>query len=117
MNPEDDRLADHINDDPKVYMDCTGPQILSALGASSVIGLAIGIAIGIVVGWVMLGLVIGMLLSMGLGYLALMTLQSLANKYYDSWINEKIYLIKLKIGLPVTPLVTGSRRFGRRSRR
>jgi predicted Co/Zn/Cd cation transporter (cation efflux family) len=116
----DERLADNINDDPVVYMDCTMPQILWTGAVSTVISLVIGFVIGMLFGSFAIGFVIGILASLGLSWLGLTLIQNLRHTNFDGWLNEKMFLIKhnllVTLGME-SKLIQGSERMSKGARK
>ena len=111
-----DRLAEAINSEPVVFMDCTMREITVSALVSSVIGIAIFIFLMIIFGF-FVGAVLGLISIVGITYLALNWIQGLRQKYYEGWLAEKIFLTKLSIGLSSTPFLLDSKRYGRGARR
>lgn len=117
----DERLADNINDDPVVYMDCTMPQILWTGAVSTIISLVFGFVIGLLFGSFVIGFVIGILASLGLSWLGLTLIQNLRHQNFDGWLDEKLFLIKhdllLLLGFTESKLIRGSERLGKGARK
>jgi uncharacterized membrane protein len=116
----DERLADNINDDPVVFMDCTMPQILWTGATSTIISLIIGFFIGMLFRSVAIGFVIGILASLGLSWLGLTRIQNLRHQNFDGWLDEKLFLIKhnilVSLGITESKLIHGSERLGKGAR-
>ncbi|MCR6651429.1 MAG: TIGR03750 family conjugal transfer protein [Cellvibrionaceae bacterium] len=117
----DERLADNINDDPVVYMDCTMPQILWTGVAATMISLFFGFFIGMLFSSFTIGAVVGILASLGLSWLGLTLIQNLRHANFDGWLNEKLFLIKhdlfFSLGFTESKLIRGSERLGKGARK
>ncbi len=112
----DDRLADAVNSEPMVYMDCTGNEIVVATILSMTVGLFIGVIIGIAIGKLMIGIILGLLLFLGLLFLALNWIASIRQKYYETWLSEKFFMAKEASGFFGLSLLKTSDRFDRGAR-
>lgn len=112
----EDRLADSVNSEPIVFMDCTGSEIIMAAIIAFVVGLFIGVVIGIVIGLFLIGCVLGLILSLGLTYALLNWLCVVRNKYYETWLKEKWFMLKLRSGFFGLNLIEESVRYGRGAR-
>lgn len=113
----EDRLADSINSEPIVLMDCTGSEIvMSAIVAFSV-GLFLGIFFGIFFGALMVGLIFGLLLGIGITYGLLHYLCAVRTKYYETWLKEKWFMLKLRTGFFGLTLIEDSIRYSRGARK
>lgn len=118
MDEHGDPLADVVNQEPIVFMDCTQSEMAAAFGIGAVLGLSIGLAIGFAVGFVMFGLVIGLMLAVGLTWLVMNWLKNVRQKYYLTWLDEQKYLLKFKLGLIKSKnFVSVSQRYGKGARR
>lgn len=125
MEFEEERLADVVSSDPVVFMDCTGPQIMTSGLLGSIAGLVVGIVIGISIGFFFIGLALGMLLSLLFSYLAMLWIQSNREKYYETWLSETVFFKKRSLvanfgvflGKTPSEFIEGSRRFGRGARK
>jgi hypothetical protein len=113
----DERLADSVNSEPIVFMDCTGTEIVASALISFVAGIAIGVIGGIALGEIMIGLIVGLMLSLALTYGLLNYLCAIRNKYYETWLKEKLFLYKLSSGFFGLKLINESVRFGRGARK
>ncbi len=113
----DERLADSVNSEPIVFMDCTGTEIVASALISFVAGIAIGVIGGIALGKIMIGLIVGLMLSLALTYGLLNYLCAIRNKYYETWLKEKLFLYKLSSGFFGLKLINESVRFGRGARK
>lgn len=113
----DERLADSVNSEPIVFMDCTGTEIVASALISFVAGIAIGVIGGIALGKIMIGLIVGLMLSLSLTYGLLNYLCAIRNKYYETWLKEKLFLYKLSSGFFGLKLINESVRFGRGARK
>jgi hypothetical protein len=102
MAQDNDRLADLLNKEPMVFMDCTGPEILAGFGSSLLLGLVLGFLIGLVMGALIIGIMLGLLLGLGASYFALKYIADARNSFYESWLEEKVFLMKRHIN-PITP--------------
>lgn len=111
-----DRLAEAINSEPVVFMDCTMREITVSALFSSVIGIAIFIFLMVIFGF-FVGAVLGLISIVGITYLALNMIQGLRQKYYEGWLAEKLFLTKLSAGLSSKPFLLDSKRYGRGARR
>ena len=112
----DDRLAEAINSEPVVFMDCTMREITVSAMFSTVIGIVLFIFLMIIFGF-FVGAVLGLISIVGVTYLALNFIQNLRHKYYEGWLAEKIFLIKNSIGISSKPFLLDSKRYGRGARR
>lgn len=118
MDEHGDPLADVVNQEPIVFMDCTQSEMAAAFGVGGVSGLGIGIAIGVAIGFVMFGLVIGLMLAVGITWLVMNWLKNVRQKYYLTWLAEQKFLIKFKLGLMASKnFVSVSQRYGKGARR
>lgn len=113
----DERLADNVNAEPIVFMDCTGTEILASGLISFVAGITLGIIAGIIIGNLMFGLILGLILSLAFTYGLLSYLCAIRNKYYETWLKEKLFLYKLSSGFFALKLINESVRFGRGARK
>ena len=113
----DERLADSVNSEPIVFMDCTGTEIVASALISFVAGITLGIIAGIALGKIMIGLILGMIISLGFTYGLLNYLCAIRNKYYETWLKEKLFLYKLSSGFFGLKLINESVRFGRGARK
>ena len=59
-----ERLADAVNQEPIVFADCTGSEIVASLVISFIVGMVLGIAIGIAIGYIMVGIIFGLFFTM-----------------------------------------------------
>ena len=121
-----ERLADVVNEEPIVFMDCTGPEILGAFLFSTITSLIICIAFSIAIGLPMIGVIGGLIIGLIGTWFLLNILRDIRQKYYATWLDEKFYLLKEKHGLYSLPffksekaqfIIKGSRRFGKGGRR
>lgn len=116
----DECLADNINDDPAVFMDCTMPQILWTGAISIFAGIFVGIIIGVAFGSLTVGLVVTILAATGLSWLGLNVIQNKRHANFDGWLNEKLFLIKhdffVMLGFTESKLIRGSERSGKGGR-
>ncbi len=115
MNQE--RLADAVNHEPIVFADCTGNEIVVSLILSFIVSMVLGIIIGIVIGFIMVGIILGLFLTMGCTWAMLQYLSSIRNKYYESYLKERIFLHKLASGLFNLSLIDESARYSRGERK
>jgi conjugative transfer region protein (TIGR03750 family) len=113
----DERLADSVNAEPIVFMDCTGTEIVASALVSFVAGMMLGIIVGITIGKIMIGLIVGLIISLGFTYGLLHYLCAVRNKYYETWLKEKVFLYKLSSGFFGLTLINESHRFGRGARK
>lgn len=113
MNEDDDRMADLVNADPMVFYDCTGPEIVGAIGVSAVISLPLAIIAGVFFGNAMMGMIIYFLIVMGFFYLFLNFLRATRQKYHESWLQERIFLLKSKYSWKTYKYVDKSQRFSK----
>jgi conjugative transfer region protein (TIGR03750 family) len=113
----EDRLADSINSEPIVLKDCTGSEIIMASIVAFVIGLVLGIFIGILMGRLMIGLILGLLLSIGITYGLLEYLCRVRSKYYETWLKEKWFMLKLRSGFFDMRFIEDSCRYSRGARK
>jgi conjugative transfer region protein (TIGR03750 family) len=113
----EDRLADSVNSEPIVFMDCSGSEIIMSAIVGFVVGLFLGVIIGIVMGLIMIGFVFGMILGIGFTYGLLNYLCLIRNKYYETWLKEKWFLMKLRTGIFGLELIEESIRYSRGARK
>jgi len=113
----DERLADSVNSEPIVFMDCTGTEIVASALISFVTGITLGVIGGFALGKIMIGLIVGLMLSLALTYGLLNYLCAIRNKYYETWLKEKLFLYKLSSGFFGLKLINESVRFGRGARK
>lgn len=113
----DERLADSVNSEPIVFMDCTGTEIVASALISFVAGITLGVIGGFALGKIMIGLIVGLMLSLALTYGLLNYLCAIRNKYYETWLKEKLFLYKLSSGFFGLKLINESVRFGRGARK
>lgn len=112
-----ERLADAVNHEPIVFADCTGTEIVASFVISFLIGMVLGIIIGIAIGFFMVGIIFGLFFTMGGAWLMLQYLSSIRNKYYESYLKERIFLHKLASGLFDLSLIDESVRYSRGERK
>lgn len=117
MSEVEDRLADAVNQEPIVYNDCTQSELMSAFIVGVVIGLSIGIAVGVSFGVVMLGVVLGLILTILIAWAAMTWLKWIRQKYYLTWFKERVFLMKLYVGLLNAKFIKDSQRYGKGARR
>lgn len=117
-----ERLADTVNEEPIVYMDCSGPEIMGAFMVSFTVSMVLCIFLGLIFGGFLLGLIAGMFLGLAGTWVLLNILRDIRQKYYPSWLSEKIYLFKQKHGMFSLPffkkekaqtIINYSKRFGK----
>lgn len=117
----DNRLADQLNKDPIVFADCTGPEIMAVFGIALGVGLILGVVVGIILLPLMVGLILGLLTSLGLSWLLLNFVANSRNRFYESWLTEKVFLIRRNLtgvfSVEETNYVDERTRFGRGRRR
>lgn len=113
----DDRLADSINAEPIVFMDCTGSEIVMSAVIAFGFGVPLGFLGGLLMGMVLIGLVVGLLLGLGTTYLVLNYICAVRNKYYETWLKEKFFMMKLRSGMFGLDLIEESTRYGRGARK
>ena len=53
-----------------------------------------GVVVGLVLLPLMMGLIIGLLLTLGLAWLLLNLVANSRNRFYESWLAEKVFLMK-----------------------
>lgn len=99
---ENDRLADLVNEEPIVFMDCTQSELMGAFLISLVVGLSLGVVGGVTVGQFVLGILFGLILTLALCWLILNWLRGIRQKYYITWFKEKQMLIKRQLA-PLNP--------------
>jgi hypothetical protein len=120
-HPDDSRLADQLNKDPIVFADCTGPEIVAVFVIALVMGLIIGVLMGIVLLPFMMGLIAGLIITLALSWLLLMLVANARNRFYESWLGEKIFLFKRSlvgvISINESAYVDEYTRFGRGRRK
>lgn len=112
-----ERLADAVNQEPIVFADCTGTEIVASLVISFIVGMILGIIIGIAIGFIMVGIIFGLFFTMGGSWAMLQYLSSVRNKYYESFLKEKIFMHKLASGMFGLSLVDESVRYSRGDRK
>jgi hypothetical protein len=113
----EDRLADVVNQEPIVFNDCTQSELAYSFGG----GMSLGIAVGLIlatVGSFMFCLILGLFLGLGLSWLSMFGLKFIRQKYYETWLNEKIFIFKKSLGfLSNVPFINESKRYGKGVRR
>lgn len=114
---DQERLADAVNHEPIVFADCTGNEIVVSLIVSFIVSMVLGIIIGIVVGYIMVGIILGLFLTMGFAWAMLHYFSSIRNKYYASFLKEKIFMHKLASGMFALSLIDESVRYSRGDRK
>lgn len=121
MHQDDNRLADQLNKDPIVFADCTGPEIIAVFVIALGVGLLIGLVVGLLLLPLMVGLIVGLLISLGLSWLLFNFVANSRNRFYESWLSEKVFLIKRNlvgfISIEETAYIDERTRFGRGRRR
>lgn len=121
MDFKEERLADTVNKPPVVFMDCTAPQIGMVALIAGPSGLLLGIVLGILFGKITLGLALGIVLALVIGYTCLYFIQVNRERYYESWLEEQIFLKRTAFsestGFGQSTMISGSKRYGRRSRK
>jgi conjugative transfer region protein (TIGR03750 family) len=117
MREQEDRLADAVNQEPIVYMDCTQSELMGSIALGGLVGLSLGVVIGISIGLFLLGLIIGLSLSLLFSWACMTWLKSVRQKYYLTWFKEKIFLVKLSYGMTSSKYISHSERFGKGARR
>lgn len=111
-------LADVINQEPIVFMDCTQSEIAASFLIGGLTGLSTGIGFGVLIGFVMFGLVIGLMLAVGISYVSMNWLKNVRQKYYLTWLGEKKFLLAMSISIsPTRQYIDQSRRYGKGARR
>jgi len=113
----EDRLADVVNSEPIVFMDCTGSEIIMSAIVAFVVGIVVGVIIGIAIGMIMIGCMLGLIIGLGLTYAFLNYLCAVRNKYYETWLPEKWFMLKLRTGCFGLSLIEDSLRYGRGARK
>lgn len=116
VDSSQDRLADVVNAEPIVFMDCTGNEILVSGMVAFALGMVVGIVIGLVMGMFLIGCVLGLMFSLGLSYGFLQYLCAVRSKYYETWLEEKWFMAKLHSGFFGLSLIEDSVRYGRGAR-
>jgi len=121
MSDSEGRLADGINSPPVVFMDCTAPQIGMAALVSVPLGMFLGAVIGVLLGFIILGLAIGLIFALVIGWGILYFIQVNKERYYETWLEEQIFLKKgaflESIGVSSETLIRGTTRYGRGARK
>lgn len=117
MSEQDERLADAVNQEPIVYNDCTQSELMGSILLGGVIGLALGIVIGLAISFIMLGIIIGLIIAVGVTWFLMAWLKHIRQKYYLTWLKEKLFLFKLELGLTAGKYVSRSERYGKGARR
>lgn len=116
-NRNEHRLADALNKEPIVFRDCTGNEILLAFGYSFSLGIALAILMGIFLMPFMIALIIGLILGLTISYIAMGFIANSRNKYYESWLNEKIFTLKVTLNeffpMATFNFINESKRYGR----
>ncbi len=114
---QDDRLADVVNQEPIVYMDCTQTELLGSFVVGAVVGLILGLMIGVAIGFIMFGVMAGLIITLGVSWVCMAWLRHIRQKYYLTWFKEKLFLYKLQLGLIKHKFINHSLRFGKGGRR
>lgn len=112
----EDRIADAVNQEPIVYADCTQSELLFALGFSAVVGLLLGAGIGLLIGAFMFGIIIGMFIGVGVARLTLEVLKYVRQKYYLTWLKEKLFVTK-QLFIGGYQFISESKRYSKGARR
>ena len=111
------RLADALNKEPIVFRDCTGNEILLAFTYSFSLGIGLAILMGIFVMPFMIALIIGLILGLTVSYAAMGFIASSHNKYYESWLNERVFTLKVTLNelfpMKTFNFINESKRYGR----
>lgn len=110
-------LADVINQEPIVFMDCTQSEIGASFVVGGVLGLSIGIGFGLMIGFIMFGLVIGLTLAIVFSWAMMTWLKSVRQKYYLTWLEEKKFLLTRSFTFNSRPFVDQTCRYGKGARR
>ncbi len=114
MSPEEDRLADAVNQEPIVFNDCTQKELAMSFGGGLVLGVIIGLFLGASIGMIMFGLVLGLILGLGLSWASMFYLKYIRQKYYETWLGERVYLIKRSLGFGShKPFIDLTQRYGK----
>ncbi len=114
MSPEEDRLADAVNQEPIVFNDCTQKELAISFGGGLVLGVIIGIFLGASVGMIMFGLVLGLILGLGLSWASMFYIKYIRQKYYETWLAEQVFLLKRALGFGShKPFIDSTQRFGK----
>ena len=108
----DPQLADYLNREPVVFMECTAPELMGSAVLAFVASLALAIAIGVISGTFIVG--VAMWTLGGLGILVLLTRQIRRAKLNrpDNYYRERIHRVLNQYGLSRSPLIDQSRRYG-----
>jgi len=116
MNDQEDRLADTINEEPIVFMDCSSREIMLSLGTGAGIGLLSGSVIGLLVGPFLIWLCVGLALSVAIAWFLLVRFATIRHNKYSSYLAERVFITKRNLGLISSTYISGTKRF-RRGRR
>ena len=114
---KDDRLADLVNQEPVVFMDCTQGELMGAFILGFAVGFIIGIPLGISIDFIMFGIMTGLIIALGVSWGTMIWLRHIRQKYYLTWFKEKLFLFKFYTGLLKTDFINITKRFGKGSRR
>lgn len=117
MTMSDDRLADVVNQEPIVFMDCTQSELAGSFMAGAVVGSILGVMIGISIGFFMMGVMAGLIIALGVAWGLMSWLRYIRQKYYLTWFKEKLFLLQHSLGLVNRVYVDVSKRFGKGARR
>lgn len=117
MTADIDKLADSLTHEPNVFMDCTAKE----LGIASIIGAASGVVVTTLVTIIfssfMVGFVAGLIIFMIASFGVVSFIQTMKGRYYETWLDEKIFLFKVSLGLGSSRFVNHSARYSRGARR
>lgn len=112
----EDRLADAVNQEPIVYADCTQSELLYAIATGAIVGLSLGVVVGLSIGFFMLGIIIGMFIGVGVTWVAIEILKHIRQKYYLTWLKEKLFVTK-QLFLGGYQFVSETKRYSKGGRR
>ena len=117
MDADIDKLADALTHEPNVFMDCTAKElgIASTIGAIS--GLMVTTLVAIIFSSFMVGFVAGLIIFMLSTFGVVTFIQTMKGRYYETWLDEKIFLFKVSLGLGGSHFVDRSARYSRGARR
>lgn len=111
-----DRLAESINVEPVAFLDCTLPQIMLCAVCGFFVGLFFALLFSVLLSFI-IGIILGIMIMMLTTYYLMVKVGGLREDKYPGWLEEKIFMTKLSLGLKDSVFVDYSNRYGRGHRR
>lgn len=117
MDANIDKLADSLTHEPNVFMDCTAKELGIAAIIGGVSGVMVTALVAIIFSSFLVGFVAGLIIFMLAAFGVVTFIQSMKGRYYETWLDEKIFLFKVSLGLGSSRFVDRSARYSRGARR